>query len=54
MDDYAKLRTLELLSEDFMEEYPENADGELYKYTGIIESGDLNDEKSKYDIYPFN
>ena len=55
MDDYSKLRTLELISEDFMEEYPDDTNNEMYQYTAYIEPGDLSEnKKTNYDIYPFN
>ena len=54
MDDYSKLRTLELISEDFMEEYPDETVDDTYQYVIYTEPGDLNEVKSKSDIYPFN
>lgn len=51
-EDYSKLRTMKLVAENFMEDYPEDADNELHAY--VIEPGSIDEEKKRNDIYPFH
>lgn len=54
LEDYSRLRARRLEVENFMKDYPEDTEDEMYQYTKAIEPGDLNGDKRKYDIYPFN
>lgn len=54
LEDYSRLRARRLEVEHFMEDYPEEIEDEMYQYTKAIEPDDLNEDKRKYDIYPFN
>lgn len=45
LEDYSRLRARRLEVKNFMEDYPEDTEDEMYQYTKAAEPGDLNEDK---------